>query len=134
MPKVNSYVLIVAVLTLVFCSMEMVPGWGIFKLNWDRATFYLIVATTGALAGSISAKRRLLGMAAGALAMMGALFCTALVLDHVQSVPKVVLVLAGGIGALPGVGFYFCVDRLLNKLRNPTEDLLHGVEKVEQVD
>jgi hypothetical protein len=111
--------------------MEMVPGWGIFKLGWDRATFYLNVATAGALAGSLMGKRRVLGMAGGAIALMGALFCTSLVLDNVQQVPKVVLVLAGGIGALPGVAFYFSLDRLFTKLRNPTADRFQVIEEIE---
>jgi hypothetical protein len=130
MPMATSFGFVIAVITLIVCSMEMVPGWGAFNLGWDRATYYLIVGVAGALAGSLIAERRLLGMAGGALALIGSLFCTALVLENVQQVPKVVLVLAGGIGALPGVGLYFAVTGVLKKMGKANDDRVHSRNEV----
>jgi hypothetical protein len=105
-----------AVITLVVCSREMVPGWGIFHLSWERSTFYFIAATVGAIAGAILAPHRLPGLISGALTMTGALFCSALVLDHVDRIPTIVLVIVEGIGAIPGFALYLGYAWVYNRM------------------
>jgi hypothetical protein len=106
-------------MTLVVCSMEMVPGWGFLHLGWGRSTFYLIAGAVGAAAGVILGRHRLPGLVAGALMMAGALFSAALVLDHVAWIPNFILVLVAGAGALPGLALYlgyaWVYDRLFGK-------------------
>jgi len=104
--NVSFAAILMAVITLVVCSREMVPGWGLLHLGWERSTFYLIAGTVGAIAGIILDPHRLPGLISGALMMAGALFCAALVLDHVERIPNVILVIVEGIGALPGFALY----------------------------
>jgi hypothetical protein len=97
-------------LSIVFCSMEMVPGWGIFHLNWPPGAFYLIMLICGGVSGLFfAAEYPLPGLIAGAISGLGALYAIALVLENVDSVYDVFLVIAGLVGALPGVGVYFAL-------------------------
>jgi hypothetical protein len=116
LPRATTAALVVAVITLIICSTEMVPGWGLIGLGWDKSTFYLIGVGVGAAAGVVIGKYRVMGAVSGAVAMAGALFCTGIVLDNMNTVPKMLLVLAGGIGALPGVIVYLAYAKLREKL------------------
>jgi hypothetical protein len=106
MSNVHFAALVTAMITLVVCSMEMIPGWGFLRLGWPRTTFYSIVAFVGAAAGIVLAPHRFAGLISGALAMAGALHGTALILDNVDRIPNLVLVIVAAIGSLPGFGLY----------------------------
>jgi hypothetical protein len=98
---------VIAGLSIVFCSMEMVPGWGMFNLDWPPAVFYGIMAVCGALAGVIgAAEHRLPGLVGGLIAGPSSLFAVGYVLAHVTVTHNIVLVLVAMIGALPGLAVF----------------------------
>lgn len=106
---------------LVFCSMEMVPGWGIFNLNWPNGYFYAIMAVCGSLAGMLMSSYRIPGLAGGLLAGYGALFAVGKVLENVNVIHNGVLVLVALIGVLPGVALYWAMRYPLQKMREARE-------------
>jgi len=112
------------ILPLVFCSMEMVPGWGIFDLEWPASTFYGIMTVAGIVAGFLGCEGyRVPGMIAGVVTGAGSLYATAVLLRHTTVTHSIVLVLAGFVGALPGIGLYFALrffqDSVLPKTPPP---------------
>ncbi|MDQ7779158.1 MAG: hypothetical protein RDV41_05560 [Planctomycetota bacterium] len=102
--KAGGYIFAIAV---IFCSMEMVPGWGFLKLGWPPLVFYIISGVCGAIGGMLYVRCPGAGFMAGAVAALGALFATALVLEQVDEVHSIVLVIVGLVGILPGVGLYY---------------------------
>jgi hypothetical protein len=114
--------MVAAVATLVVCSTEMVPGRGLLNLGWDRSTFYLIAGAAGALSGAVLARHRLPGLVAGGPTVAGAVFCSALSLEHVAQTPSLLLVMVAGVGALPGLALYhgcaWVSTRIFGKGRN----------------
>lgn len=110
-------------LAIVFCSMEMVPGWGIFHLEWPRWVFYTVMLICGAASGTfLAARYPVPGLIAGAISGVGALYAVALVLDNVESVYDVFLVIAGMIGAVPGVIVYVVLKLVQDAAMPPTEE------------
>jgi hypothetical protein len=90
-------------LSLVFCSLEMVPGWGIFRLNWPTVVFVAIMAVCGSVSGLLLARRhRLPGLIGGLVGGPGALLAIAFVLERTTWTHSVILLVVGAIGALPG--------------------------------
>src|SRR5262245_23392592 len=81
--RVRLAAILTAVITLVVCSTEMVPGRGLLQLGWERSTFYLIAGAVGALSGLILARHRLPGLVAGGPMLAGAVCCAALALEYV---------------------------------------------------
>ena len=68
---------------LVFCSMEMVPGWGAFNLGWPPSVFFAIMAACGAVAGFLGPPgHRVPGLVGGLVAGVGSLAGTWLLLAH----------------------------------------------------
>ena len=110
-------------LAIVFCSMEMVPGWGIFHLDWPRWVFYTIMLICGGASGTfLAARYPLPGLIAGAVSGLGALYAIALVLDNVESVYDVFLAIAGLIGALPGVIVYVVLKLVQDAIAPPPKE------------
>jgi hypothetical protein len=109
-------------IALIFCSMEMVEGWGILGLDWPPRVFYGIMAVSGCVAGVLCGGRYIvpavLGMVIGGV---GALFAIAWVLERVNTMHSVVLVLVGIAGALPGAGVYFALKFLQDQVLPPKE-------------
>jgi hypothetical protein len=98
---------LIAGLSIVFCSMEMVPGWGIFHLDWPPTAFYAIMAASGAIAGICGATdHRIPGLIGGVIAGPSALLAVGYVLAHVTVTYNVILVLVAMLGALPGFAVY----------------------------
>lgn len=98
---------LIAGLSIVFCSMEMVPGWGIFNLDWPPTVFYAIMAVSGAIAGIVgAADHRIPGLIGGLIAGPSALFAVGYVLAHVTVTYNIILVLVAMLGALPGFAVY----------------------------
>jgi hypothetical protein len=110
----QKFAALVFVLPLVFCSMEMVPGWGLFHLKWPHAAFYTIMAVAGAIAGALAPRNPIAGAPCGALAGVGALFAQAYVLERVTEIHDALLLLIGSVGMLPGLGLYFGVQYMVH--------------------
>ena len=101
---------------LVVCSMEIVPGWGIFHLNWPPSAFYGIVGVTSAAAGFIGIEEyRIPALVAGPVAGVGALLASSMLLSTVDSTSNVVIVFVELIGALPGIGLFYVLKALQDK-------------------
>jgi hypothetical protein len=113
----------------VFCSMEMIPGWGIFHLDWPHETFYSIMAVCGAISGFLLAPRnRLPGLAGGLVAGPGCLFATALLLEWTTWTHTVILAIVGMIGCLPGLGVYRGLKALQDAFLPPEAELVEERE------
>jgi hypothetical protein len=108
-------------LPMVFCSMEIVPNWGIFNLDWPPEVYFVIMAVCGAAAGALMAPNyRVPGLVVGLLAGPGGLFAVTLLLQNVNSIHTIAIVLVALIGCLPGVGVGFALkvvqDRFAQQL------------------
>ena len=57
--------------------MAMVPGWGMFNLNWTPGRFYAIMAVCGAVSGALMSNYRFAGLA-GFLYRQGSTGCLGL--------------------------------------------------------
>ena len=91
-------------LAIVFCSMEMVPGWGIFHLGWPYATFFIIAGTAGLISGALLGGRYFVpGATGGTIAAVGALAAIAFMLERVNWTHSVFLIIVGALGCLPGI-------------------------------
>lgn len=94
-------------LSLVFCSMEMVPGWSVLHLGWSPFVFICIMAVCGAVSGLLVAvQHRLAGLLGGLLGGSGALLAIVFVLQRTTWTHTVILLVVSLIGALPGYGVY----------------------------
>ncbi|MEQ8789384.1 MAG: hypothetical protein RIC55_24030 [Pirellulaceae bacterium] len=101
----------------VLCSMEMVPGWGIFELGWPEAVYYAIMVVAGAVGGLLMAERhRFAGLVGGAIAGPGSIFAVALHLGSTDETWNFICVLLAAIGALPGIGVYWVLRLLQDAL------------------
>jgi len=110
-------------LAIVFCSMEMVPGWGVLHLGWPPETYYAIMATVGALAGVLSAaQHRLAGLLGGLVAGPGSLGTIAFVLERTTSTHTLILVIVGALGAVPGLVLYRIVASVQDSLQPSSEE------------
>lgn len=100
----------VFVLTIAFCSKEMVPGWEMIGLHLSRETFYVIAGVAGVIGGvAVTGRHWLAGLVGGPLAAIGALFALAWHLDSVQrsySAEEVFLMLGG---TIPGLAIGYLI-------------------------
>jgi hypothetical protein len=104
-------------LSIVICSMEMVPGWGLLHLGWSPGVFMGIMAACGAVSGLLmAAKHPVPGLLGGLVAGPGALFAIGFVLERTTRTQSLILVIVGLVGALPGVGLYAALAALQNAL------------------
>jgi hypothetical protein len=108
-------------LAIAFCSLEMVPGWGLFDLEWPPETFYAIMGVCGALSGALIAEYRFAGLVGGAVAGLGSLYAIVLLLENVNTIHSVMIALAAAAGSVPGVGLYW-VLRFLLRQAEPSRD------------
>jgi len=77
----------------------------------------------GAVSGTfLGARYPVPGLIGGAVSGVGALYAVALVLDNVDSVYSLFLVIAGMIGALPGLIVYFVLKLVQDAAMPPTEE------------
>ena len=108
---------------MVFCSMEMIPGWGFINPDWPREVYYAIMATSGALAGMLILPKHLVpGLVGGLLAGPGGLFAVALLLENVQSTHTLVIVAVALLGCLPGIGIGLGLKALQDRVVPPPSD------------
>lgn len=115
--KISGIVFVVAML---FCGMEMVPGWGLFHLDWPNWVYYLIMAVTGAIAGSCFATDHPLpGLVGGLVAGPGGIFAIAFVLEHSTVTYDIILLVVGLIGLLPGFALYKALAALEDAITGP---------------
>jgi hypothetical protein len=115
---------------LVFCTMQAVPNWThpSLRLGWDPHIFYWIIGISGAVTGLLTAHYRFPGLLAGAVAGTGSLLTAVLILERVNPYSRIVLVMVGIIGLLPGVAIYcvlhFLIDTLeVNPPKRPGKEL-----------
>lgn len=107
-------------LSMAFCGMEMVPGWGVFHLDWPPIAFYGIMTVCCGLSGFLmDPEHRLAGLFGGIVGGPGALAAIALVLSHTTWTNDLIVVFAGAIGALPGVGLYKLLAGIEDKIFGP---------------
>ena len=107
-------------IALVFCSMEMVEGWGILGLDWPPGVFYGITAVSGLVAGVLCGGRYIVPAVFGfMIGGVGALYAIACVLERVNTMHSVILVLVGFVGGLPGAGIYFVLKFLQDQVLPP---------------
>jgi hypothetical protein len=107
----------VYVIIIVICSMEMVPGWGFGFLDWPESRYYIVAAITGAICGIFMASEaRLAGMIGTPIGGVGALIATSLLLKHSTETHDGALAIVGLIGALPGLGVYALVKKIITTL------------------
>jgi hypothetical protein len=120
MSRAAQIALIVFVATLVVCSMEMIPGWGMMDLEWPRWVFYMIIGIVGAVTGFVGIENyRLPALISGPVVGVGALYASAILLERVSETHDAVIVFVEGIGALPGIGLFFLL-RLIQDKRTST--------------
>ncbi len=98
-------------LSLVFCTMEIVPGWGFigdaFNLQWPPAVFYVIAGVAGAVGGFLIGGRYCVpGMIGFAIGAVCSVFAASLPLHRVQSIHTGILMLLAVLGLLPGMGVF----------------------------
>jgi hypothetical protein len=105
--------------TLVFCTMQAVPSWThpSLRLGWDPSICYWIIGISGAVTGLLIAQYRFPGLLAGACAGSGSLLAAVLVLDRVDPFSRIVLVMVGMLGLLPGVAVYCVLHVVIDTLR-----------------
>lgn len=109
-------------LSVVFCAMEMVPGWGFIGLDWPANTFYIIAGVCGAISGFLFAhESRIAGFAGGLAGEVGALFAIQFLLQHVNRANTLILVVVGIIGALPGFGIYWLLSTIQKSISGTDE-------------
>jgi hypothetical protein len=120
--KFSKVAMIIFVIALIFCSLEVVPGWGLFDLEWPPSIFYAIMAAAGALYGAAIAKMRVIGAVCGVISGVGAIGLTQLLLQNVNWIPGKAIVIAAAIGAIPGFGLYLLAEKLLSPKPLDPED------------
>ena len=99
-------------LAISLCSMEIVPGWGGFRLGWPPEAYYAIVAAIAAFAGAVAVRGYPIpGLFGGSVSGMGALAATTWHLTQVSETWSLFMVIAGVLGALPGIGLFFVLKR-----------------------
>jgi hypothetical protein len=104
-------------LSIIFCSFESVDGWEIFHVGWPQWAYFAIVLVTGTLAGAAYGKRYWLpGALGGAVAGVGALFAIGLPLRVLPLVNRSLLLLFAAVGCLPGVGFFWLLRMLQDRI------------------
>jgi hypothetical protein len=93
---------------LVFSTMQAVPCWihPDLRLGWDPSICYWIIGIAGAGTGFLVARYRFPGLLAGALAGTGSVLTAVILLEHINSFSRIVLVMVGIIGLLPGLAVY----------------------------
>lgn len=97
--------LIIFVISNIFCADEMVPGWGLFHLDWPIYYFYVISVIGGTIGGAIFGGKYLIpGLIGGAIAGPGALFAVGKYLASVNVSYSTIDCLMAILGALPGIG------------------------------
>jgi hypothetical protein len=110
---------------LVFCTMQAVPSWTHpdLRLGWSPTICYWVIGIAGAATGLVVARYRFPGMVAGALAGIGSVLAGVILLERINSYSRIVLVMVGMIGLLPGVAVY-CVLHVLidNAKAKPPEE------------
>lgn len=100
-----------AVGTVLCCSFNMVPGWG---MDWNAQWCLIAVAITGAIGGCFFSVaemspevslpiRVLIGLIAGPIASVGALIALMQLLDRMDVIPKIVYAITLLVGAVPGM-------------------------------
>jgi hypothetical protein len=104
---------------LVFCTMQAVPGWTdpSLRLGWHPSISFWIIGSGGALTGLVIARYRFAGLLAGALAGSGSLLTAVFVLERINPFSRIVLVMVGMLGLLPGVAVYCTLHVLIDRLR-----------------
>jgi len=105
----------IVILPVVFAAMEMLTG-GIFKLNWPDSYYYGIVSACGFVGGAMMGKYRIAGAIGGAVGAAGALIGVAIIAEQFGWVNKLVLLIGGAIGCLPGLGIYAALAALLKSI------------------
>ncbi len=119
--------MVIFVLAFFFCSHEMVPGWGFLDLDWPASTHYLIMAIIGATAGLLAGEKYwLAGIVGGALAGPGSILVASYHLANVNETWDILIVLLGGLGALPGVGAYWLIRFVQSSVAPPSDSDWHG--------
>lgn len=113
--KFENFTIIVFVLALIFCSMHVVPGWGIFDLDWHPGVHYAIMCAAGALCGFAVAKYKVFGAGCGIISGIGAMYACQFILERVNKMPSKALVLIALVGILPGFLLYLGLAYFLNK-------------------
>jgi hypothetical protein len=109
-------------LALVFCSLELMPGWGIFHLAWSPWAFYAIMGASGAFAGfAMAVSHRVPGLVGGLVGGLGSLYAVALALADARSIHSGVLFLVALVGCLPGYAVFF-VLMFLQDIAFPRSD------------
>src|SRR5207244_12192626 len=87
---------------LMFCSMEVVPAWSRFHLDWPPGAYYALMALLGTVAGALFGKNYWLpGAFGGMLAGLGALTAMAFVLEQTTYTNNLVFVIVAGGRSLP---------------------------------
>lgn len=112
----------VALLPNIFCSAEMVPGWG-FNLGLSHTLLYVIALTGGAIGGGLMGGRYFLaGIAGGLLGSLGALWAVVAYLAAVDTSYSAIMAIVALAGALPGIGLGIGLGYLQKRLteRPPT--------------
>ena len=105
---------------LIFCSMEMVPAWSRFRLDWSPSAYYALMSLLGMAAGALfGGKYFLPGAFGGMLAGLGALGAMAFVLERSRYTNNLIFVLVAGVGSLPGLGVGFVLRALQDYLVPP---------------
>lgn len=109
-------------LAVVFCSTERVPRWGILHLGWPAEAHCALMAACGAVAGMLlAAGHRLPGLLGGLAAGPGCLLAMAFLPEWIPRANVLMLVLAGIVGTLPGLGLYAALAGLQGNSPEATE-------------
>ena len=110
-------------LSIVFCSMEMVPRWSVLNLQWPPIAFIGLMGVCGAVSGWLLASHhRLPGLCGGLFAGPGALLAIAFVLERTTWTHTLIVMAVGAIGALPGLGLYGILAWVERALAPPLEE------------
>ncbi len=112
--------LIVFTFALIFCSMEVVPEWSRFRLDWPAGRYYALMALVGGLAGMLVGWQYFVpGFFGGLLAGLGGLGAMAFFIERSTYTNNYIFVLVAGLGCLPGVGVGFGLRFLQDLLIPP---------------
>ena len=123
MEKVRGFMAGTLALVVFVCGMEMVPGWGILGLGWPVGTFYAIAAVVGVVCGAVMGGRYWpAGAIAGGVGAAGALFAIGLLLHLTSWTHTVLLLVAGVLGAMPGIGLGLAAKAIQDTLFPPLPD------------
>jgi hypothetical protein len=110
--------IVVLVILLLVGAYQVTPGHEFYNFGWPREVYFVIVGAVGGLLGLLNGQRRFVGLLAGTVAAVGALWAVGLLFEYVPQIPARRIwawlnVIALAVGLLPGVALYAVLDRCL---------------------